>query len=333
MASTSYAPSSFTTAVRVCFTWFNYPPSFKDELYNFYVTRNLKFLVFQEELAPNTGRPHVQGYFEAPRAMRRTTICNSFSTAVHLEKARGSATECAEYCKKVDTRKPGTVPVIHGAIAESRAGFRSDLETACQLAKEYGTKRVAEELPAVYVRNFRGLQAYEEAVREERRDDDFVPRVWQAKLLATLKGDADDRTIHWVHDSVGTQGKSRLVRHLCLEHGGVLLSGKLNDMSHLWTKGEYRIACFDISRTQQDHMEHLISFAEQLKNGTICSGKYDGRVMYFDTPHVVFMSNSMPKDNYWSEDRLQLLDLDKPEEHVPTVLQQLRVDVDPLRFC
>lgn len=226
----------------------------------------------------------------------------------------GTAIECSEYCKKEESRKTGTTYTELGSISADRKGFRSDLADAAILLQEAGLKRVAEEMPAVYIRNYRGLMAYQEITKPAPSDSAFEPRPWQAKILKKLEGPSDDRTIHWVHDSTGNTGKSRLVRHICAQMEGVVLTGKLADIAHLWSKGRYKIACFDISRTQQEHMEHLIAFAEMLKNGFICSGKYDGSVQFFDSPHVIFFSNSRPKDGYWSSDRLQLTDLDNPAE-------------------
>jgi len=122
----------------------------------------------------------------------------------------------------------------------------------------------------------------------------------------------DDRHIFWVRDSLGGQGKSRMTAHLMRNHGAIRLAGRCADMAYLYKKE--RIAIFDISRAAVEHTDHLYSFAEELKNGSVVSTKYTSSVKQFEAPHVVFFSNSLPKEGKWSADRLILIDLDEPTE-------------------
>ena len=60
-------------------------------------------------------------------------------------------------------------------------------------------------------------------------------------------------------------------------------------------------------------MDHLYSFAEELKNGKFMSGKYESTFTLFEPPHVVFLSNSMFQEGKWSADRVYLVALDVAE--------------------
>lgn len=61
-------PAEFKNTSRVIGTWHNYPYNYKEQLYNVY-TRLGKYLVYQEEICPTSGRPHIQLYLEAKKSL------------------------------------------------------------------------------------------------------------------------------------------------------------------------------------------------------------------------------------------------------------------------
>jgi hypothetical protein len=119
----------------------------------------------------------------------------------------------------------------------------------------------------------------------------------------------------WIRDSVGGKGKSRLTRHLCLEHKAIALSGRLADMMYAFSQCVHSnesppIVIFDVSRAQAEHSDHLYTMAEHLKNGQFFSTKYTSRMCFFAPPHVLFFANRLYDQDKWSADRVQLIDLD-----------------------
>lgn len=186
--------------------------------------------------------------------------------------------------------------------------MRSDLSDAVRTLHASGLRAVAREQPEVFIRNHRGLEALEAATRELPRDPDFAPKPWQNRVLGRLQARADDRTIIWVRDSQGGKGKSRLARHLVLEKGAVILSGRLEDMAYLYKREP--IVIFDVSRAAQEHSDHLYTMAEKLKDGMMVSTKYQSEMKVFSPPHVIFFANIMPNEMKWSQDRVKLIDLD-----------------------
>ena len=93
------------------------------------------YICFQEEIAPTTGRPHLQGYVQ----LEKKAVLNSAKKIlfgdknhrVHLEKARGSPDENKTYCSK----EGGTDFFEWGVM--SRAGKSKDLgEIASAISKE-----------------------------------------------------------------------------------------------------------------------------------------------------------------------------------------------------
>jgi len=77
------------------------------------------YLIYGNEICPDTQRKHMQGYAELKKQTRFTTIKKIFST-IHVEKRIGSASQAADYCKKdQDFLEFGSI---------SRQGKRTDLD-------------------------------------------------------------------------------------------------------------------------------------------------------------------------------------------------------------
>lgn len=235
----------------------------------------------------------------------------------NLDKAR-------DYCMKEETRIDG--PWEHGTWEEPKQGKRSDLDSLGERMSELASqglrktkilKTIAKEFTSSNIKYDKGITATLEKLMPEPKDDLFIPRIWQSKLLNKLKLPANDRTILWVYEEVGNVGKSRLVKHLVCEHDAVLLSGKTENMTKLYN-GE-SIVVFDIPRTEVECVKHLFSIAEKLKNGMFVSGKYEVQLKVFDVPHVVFFANFLPEEGVWSADRLEIIDLNNPLWHTNDV--------------
>jgi len=64
---------------------------------------------WQDEIAPDTGRPHRQGYFRTS-SQQRHSGARKLLPGVHIEPAR-NWDALVNYCKKEETRAPGAVPV------------------------------------------------------------------------------------------------------------------------------------------------------------------------------------------------------------------------------
>lgn len=195
-------------------------------------------------------------------------------------------------------------------------GKRTDLADACEVLKTTKSmKALALEHPTSFVKYHRGLRELLDTLNEPEMGDDadFRPRPWQQRLLNHLAQPSHDRRIYWVYDEAGGQGKSRLVNHLIDNKGATVLEGKIADMAYAYEREP--IVCIDVTREQAEFSNHLYTFAEKLKNGTIFSQKFTSKRKRFTPPHVIFFSNSKPKETAWTADRLVLLDLSDPAMH------------------
>lgn len=85
-----------------------------------------RYIVFQLEKCPETGKKHIQGYVELNRnyTLKMTKEWLGFET-MHLEKRRGTREEARAYCKKEESRIAG--PWEFGDWAAGGAGTRNDL--------------------------------------------------------------------------------------------------------------------------------------------------------------------------------------------------------------
>lgn len=89
----------------------------------------MSYLVYQREVAPETGTEHYQGYCELKARMRFNPLKALLGgDRVHIERRRGSAQQAADYCKKEESRKEGCTTQEFGTISFSQQGKRNDLE-------------------------------------------------------------------------------------------------------------------------------------------------------------------------------------------------------------
>ncbi len=134
-----------------CFTWFTdltanevialLPPA-------------VKYCVFQQELCPNTGREHYQGYleFKTSRRLPKTII----DPEVHWELRNGTQAQARDYCMKEESRISG--PWEFGTFAPEQPGKRNDLEPVVQ-AIQAGAQStdIAAQFPMQYIRYHSGI--------------------------------------------------------------------------------------------------------------------------------------------------------------------------------
>ena len=133
----------------------------------------MKFLVFQEETCPDTGRPHLQGYTEFKTPVRRLAFQRWLGDAVcHCNASKGSADENVTYCTKEETRRAG--PWTIGEAGGQ--GQRTDLAALQASLLEGATNReLWETCFPTMVRYHRAVAAYRfEAVVGEPRDPPTV---------------------------------------------------------------------------------------------------------------------------------------------------------------
>lgn len=134
-------------------------------------------------------------------------------------------------------------------------------------------------------------------------------KTWQAEILNLLKTRPDKRKIYWYYDIKGNTGKSFLFKYIVCTHDIIICDGKKDNVLNqvrtaLENKQPINIIILDVPRCNKDYIN--FGLVEQLKNGCIYSGKYEGGVCVYEIPHVIIFTNHKPEIEElknWSPDR------------------------------
>lgn len=210
------------------------------------------------------GTPHLQGYIEAKNAIMFSTLKKIMPTA-HLEKAKGSTQDNLIYCSKEGDF------VTNITIPDGRT-FREKLRDM--------------------------------VIEEEYKDVEW--KDWQKDVIDHIDGTPDGRTILWLYEEEGNVGKSYLAKYLAMKEGTIICDGKkdniFNQVNTMIDKEVLpKVVLLDIPRSLRECINY--GAIEQLHNGCMYSGKYEGGECIFPRPHVVCFANSLPDLGSMSKDR------------------------------
>lgn len=254
--------STRSTMRNVCFTINNYSTTKLQGLIDKCTEKGYLYCI-GEEIAPQTGTPHLQGYIEFKTPRRFATVKRILGSDAHIEKRRGTKQQAIDYCKK-DGKWHSNFP----------------------------------------------LSMMESLLKEYEKTEWYG---WQSKVIALYDEPVHNRHIHWFVDDIGNSGKSYLTRFLYLKHQVLIGSGKKQDVFHQVAKRldettgavkPFRMVILDIPRHQAEFTNY--GLLEELKNGIIMSGKYEGGTFVFPIPHVIVFSNSEPDQTKFSQDRWKI---------------------------
>jgi len=115
-------------AQYVYFTYNKYDTTIIAHLQNMVTLGYATYIVFQTEVAPETGQEHLQGYVEYARTRPLTYLGQMCGGNPHTERRKSKdPREAADYCKKAASRKPNTAWFESGKISDPQQGKRTDL--------------------------------------------------------------------------------------------------------------------------------------------------------------------------------------------------------------
>lgn len=124
----------------------------------------------------------------------------------------------------------------------------------------------------------------------------------------------DHRSIHWIHDSEGNWGKTRVAKYLHDNFSCLYVGGSAKDV--LYALGKYmeendggtpEYFVVDLTRTAEHKFNY--SIIETLKNGIAFSGKYESMTLRFNRTHVIVMANFYPDTSALSADRWRIYEI------------------------
>lgn len=142
--------------------------------------------------------------------------------------------------------------------------------------------------------------------RQMREFAEFTRHPWQTKVEEFCK-EWDKRTIHWVYDEHGCNGKSDLVEWLDVNNIACVVPPmrSIEDiLQFAFSCTSARAYLIDFPRAMKK--EHLCEFyagIECLKNGFVYDKRYKGQKRWMDRPAIVIFSNVLPPTAAMSRDR------------------------------
>lgn len=284
-----------------CFTINN--PTEETERHLSTLKNTVEYLIYGREVGEQ-GTPHLQGYacFPSRRSLRQVT---DYFTGGHCSIARHIG-KSITYCKK-----DGDFVEI-GEPPKKAQGKRNDLESFKEDVKGgmSNVDEITEVHSNVVARYPRFVERYMRMHMERPVVETHPLREWQEKLNSDLKKTADDRTIVFLVDHDGNQGKTwfcSYYQNLHPQDTQIILPGKKQDMAYA-LREDIRVLFVDAPRSKQgDYLQY--DFLEEVKNGRVFSTKYDSRMKTFKPPHVVVAMNEYPKMDMLSSDRYDVREL------------------------
>jgi len=298
-----------------------------------FAVNKCKYFIGGREVG-ESGTPHLQCAFVAKDKIAVSTIHNATPSSFDLKypiRALTGPNNAFDYCKKgeqphAEWEESGIKGEHFGDHADiflehgeqPNPGQRNDLDKeAIQAHRNWNSVLNDDALTATVARNLNWARQVFDA-KPPKPLVNFQPRPWQAALIDTFKGVADDRTIHWAYDPEGGAGKTTLTNFLIRNMGAIILSGKAADMFCAYDMQP--IIIIDIPRSMTDDKDgHLLlnyGAIEKLKDGVFFSGKYNPVMKTRDdTAHVIIFSNHLPDESKFTSDRLHMIRLSEP--HFP----------------
>jgi len=136
--------------------------------------QGLKYQAWQEEVAPTTGKDHLQAYliFNSPRTL--TSVAREFWNS-HVDPRKGTHEQALAYVTKAESRKEGGEQYIAGDPPEP--GKRNDIQACKKVILETNSMR-AVCMEATSYQGIRVAQAMLTFMRPPRRNDITVHWFW-----------------------------------------------------------------------------------------------------------------------------------------------------------
>lgn len=147
---------------------------------------------------------------------------------------------------------------------------------------------------------------------------------WQKEVIDMVTNTVpDDRTINYLVDIGGKQGKSKVTKYLAWK-GIARRYGwgeQKNCFYAIQKQGPSKAYIFDLTRTKPKKMcaADIYSMLEDIKNGLVDGSLYDNEQILFDPPHVWVFANVPPQKEAMSADRFRVWSITADHRLTPYV--------------
>lgn len=222
---------------------------------------------------------------------------------------------CKRYVFQEETGENGT-PHLQGSISLSKKARITELKKIDERIHWEATKNVkAADAYACKEKTRTGkVYSHEKKkafIRTKSKFDDIKPR---DDILEIITKEPDNRTINWIWSEEGGVGKTSTCAYIQHNYEGVCIAnGKGTDIKnsivqHL-EENDLDILIINVPRCNENHVSYAA--IEEIKDGLIYSGKYEGGFANIEHPHVIVISNFHPDTSKLSEDRWNILEITK----------------------
>lgn len=133
-----------------------------------FIPEEIRYIVYQVEQCPETGKLHIQGYVEFPKkiTMKKAQSILQLKTA-HLEKRRGTRDEARIYCMKEESRRQG--PYEFGDWLAGGQGARTDLHKILDnISQGKSDYEMMYEDPELFKENMRFIKTARTLIEEHK---------------------------------------------------------------------------------------------------------------------------------------------------------------------
>lgn len=259
------------------FVWNNYPETWYSKICTILAPQGIVHC--QQEIAPSTGTPHIQGRIEFKDAKSFKGVCALICKEINW-KEEDFKKESIEYCTRLDKRDP------NGIMYTNDPKFKEEKKEA-------------------------------PIIREQKVEFKF--NNWQQELFTILTTEVvHARKIFWYYDFKGNTGKSTFAKYFFNNYSNVMYcsASKGNDIKYSimnrhkeGKKNDFIF--FDFTRSTENYISYQV--IEEVKNGIVFSGKYESETITFETPQVIIFANFYPDTKKLSKDRWIIKRLDKDD--------------------
>jgi hypothetical protein len=261
------------------------------------------YICFGKERGEDNETPHLQGFLSLETKANINRLKTEVSDRAHFEIARAIQASIA-YCEKDgEFTERGVRPRGRGSRSDLEA-FKNDVKNGM-----FDMREIREKHSAVYSRCFRFVIEY---IADHRQNRDIANHElfnWQKDVLHFIDQEPDDRTICFVVDVEGNNGKTWFSHWVSSqrEYVQVIQPAKKVDMAYA-LDSTTRILFVDTPRSKQGEYVQY-DFLEDCKNGYVFSTKYESRVKQLSKMHVIVLMNEMPDMTKLSHDRYKIFEL------------------------
>lgn len=149
---------------------YNNPTQTDEEFYNYISSlEHIKYFIFQREKGHLTGTEHIHAFVVFNVGKRFSTMRNYFPD-IHIDKVKGTNSQCRDYCSKSDTRIGQVMEYGEFAEERSRTDYKDFLELVQNGTSEIELSRL---FPTLFLKHVGQLEKIRESYRHEVECDKF----------------------------------------------------------------------------------------------------------------------------------------------------------------